>query len=425
MDSTAYLYLIRRMETINRPGCGTLAESFHHSKERPFEITAEECSRFLAIMAADGGTAQIGRPSILDVPDNAFAGLFRRAHAAVIEVLDGKNPTKHDFGSAGVEMTRLLCRCAVGRAAFEVSLEDALFLTMSCFLLEAAVSFGWCDELDNGTAKRAAHAHFLAFRKSLCRLSPNKTAAAIGYLGCAWALAQNTDLKYGACGSRIAPLPDAFIAWENGAEKNFYIAKSNDCTRDFFVLNRGGGRIAHPFGRFESEKTAGVAMYANEERIFSSTPPAVSEIIRKKITGYKFVYLCRSASIPDIAWISVFLWVDATVYRSDILRIPGFGPRVRVRGELSIECDAALVESGPGFYFGEGAHNTVVRFIENMPGFHSPKIKPSGLNEFVSRVCSVVPGEAVRFTYAWARGKGITDVSPIKLLGIYDEPSPE
>jgi hypothetical protein len=419
MDSTAYRYLIQDLQKEKNQSYSALPASFVQGTVCLTEGTIADCLRFLAMISGPPETARMPHPAILDIHDNAFSGLFRLAHVAVIEVMSGKNPDTHQFRSAGRELCRLLCFCVQGDKTPDVFSHDVASAAMHCFLLEAMVSAGWCDDSTIKTTKRSAHAVFLAFRKGLRLLESTMRGTVLGYLWCAWVLAQKTEGISASVDATCVP-GVASVEWGLSNEAYSYFVKKALSPARYFLLNRGCSGIAHPFGRFELDNVVGLMLHANGEKICPTAPPLVTDIHRPKAAGIKFVYSCTTAAIPSIAWTAVFLWKDATVYRIDSVKIRNHGFPTRISGELTLENNASLRLSGPDWYFGEGRENTIVRFIENPLDFHPREQKANGVSIFASDCFVTAAEQPLRLTCAWARGKGITDVNEIRLLGIYD-----
>jgi hypothetical protein len=420
MDSTAYKYLIHRLQNKKSDSLAAIPATFVHSKVCLTESLIADCRRFLKMICAGEKTARIPRPAILDIQENAFSGLFLLAHHAVLEVMNGSGPAAHRFRVDGVELCRLLCFCIQGRKAPGILFHDVAAAPMYCFLLEAMLNTGWCDGSMIETTKRSAHAYFLAFRKSLHRLSSDMLGTALGYLWSAWTLAQMTD-KIHPSGNKPREPGLAHFGWNDGTGAYSYIARNAFSPLPFFLLNMGPCEITHPFGRFELDNAVGLRLHVNGERIRPVASPLGTDISRPQVEGKKFVYSCSTPAIPSIVWTVVFLWTDATVYRIDIVRVLKNASPVTIKGTLVLENDTLLRLSGPDCYFGEDRQNTVVRFIENPLDFHFTEQKPSSLSTFDSSSIVTDSGKPLRLVCAWSSGRGITDVNHIRMLGIYDE----
>lgn len=419
MDSTAYKYLIQDLQKEKNQSFSALPASFVQGKVCLTECTIVDCLRFLAMVSGAPETTTMPHPAILDIHDNAFSSLFRLAHGAVIEVMSGKNPGTHQFRSAGREVCRLLCFCVQNDKAIDVFSHDVAAAAMDCFLLEAMLNAGWCDESAMKMTKRSAHAFFIVCRKSLYRLEPYLFGTALGYLWCAWVFAQKTE------GIHTSDVADgvsrvANFEWSAGNAAHSYFAGNAVSPSRFFVLNRGCSGIAHPFGRFELDNVVGLALYANGERICPITQPETMGIHRPKVDGNKFVYSCRTPAITSIVWTVVFLWKEASAYRIDSIKILSHGLPIKISGELALENDAALRLTARDCYLGESRQNTVVRLVENPLDFRFLEQTPNGVSSFRSGEIIMPAAQPLRLACAWARGKGITDVNEIRLLGIYD-----
>jgi hypothetical protein len=179
-------------------------------------------------------------------------------------------------------------------------------------------------------------------------------------------------------------------------------------------------RIPHPFARLSLDGCLGLTMHANGEAIRPLSLQEVSDIVRPKMAGNKFVFACHTPSLPGISWTVVFLVLESTTYRIDILKFPLAAQTLEMRGEMRLENEAHLDQQGADCYFGRDVENTVIRFVENPLNFRFDTQQESGISVFTSRIITLLPGSSLTTVTAWARGKGITALNEARLLGMYD-----
>ncbi len=420
MDSTAYAYLIGDIRKTPNASFAMLPVRF---AKGPVDCSKESIESLLQFLRdiADCKDLPSACPRILKMPENEFGELFLRAHAAVLDVLEGAEPDSHEFRSSGIQLTRLLCMCAREWVASLVLGNDCGAAAMFCFLLEAMMHAGWCPNAFEGIAKRSAHSWFLTLRKSMHRCDPASTGAVEGYLCGAWLLSQKTEGIYDTSAVDDHSAVET-LQWAAGAGSYSYIARYISSPPLFHLLNTSDKRIAHPFVCFTSASSAGMKLFANGDPIVPCGTPSVKNIERPKASGTKLTYPAVCAQGFRFKWTVVTLVFESTTYRIDIVNLIDTAAYPKLRAELQLETDAPLKRLASGSFFGKGPRNTVVRFVQDPFDFRYVAQEQNGICFFESTAgIALASGATLRSACAWAAGKGITSMHETKLLGIYDE----
>ena len=421
MDSTAYKYLILDIQRTPAQSLSALPLVLARSQVCHSKESLAGVKQFLG--AAAGNSTQDYRvrlPAILGLAHNAFASLFLEAHKALLEVLDGADPSMHPFRHSGSTLMRLLCFYAQNDLAATGLSTDVAAASMYCFLIEGMIHAGWCPNASEVVAKRSAHTCFLALRKSMHKLAADEHAAVLGYLWSAWILSQKTEGIHDSDEVHVAPSVEA-LDWESGGKTHSFLAQHAAAPVLSFFLNRDATGIVHPFKRFALDGELGLHLLAGGETVSPLLSPEVSNIVRPKMAGTKFVYACATSTGISIKWTVVILTLECTTYRIDILALPPNSTSIDMRGEFRLENDVALAAYGPDAYLGEGSRNAIVRFPENPMGFQYARQEEGGISVFESQTTRLSSARSLQGVCAWARGKGITTINETRLLGIFDQ----
>jgi hypothetical protein len=419
MDSSAYRYFISELQEQPGNGYSLLPLQFTKSKAAIDPESFSSLRVFLksVICAGDTGNAAL-LPEILAEPCNFFGSLFMQAHNALLDVLSGIAPQSHPFLHNGAQLARFLSFCANKEDAAIIAPGDISSRAMFCFLLEGLLYAGWCPDVFIGTAKRAAHSYFTSFKKKLRHMQTGHNASALGYLWGAWLLAQKTE--------NILDNPlNAFsstetFAWNMGDENHSCLARNFGNPSVICLISNSPHEIPHPVFRISCVGKTGLSLYANNKPIMPEALLDESEIVRPRIAGNKFVYKCRIDAIPGLQWTVVFLFSENTIYRIDVLKLPPCVEPVAIRAEMRLENETGLEEVKKGYFTGKGPENSVIRFIQDPLGFRLEDPKKNGISIFASGKSVFSGSESIQLVCAWARGKGITALNEIKLLGLFD-----
>ena len=325
----------------------------------------------------------------------------------------------HRFRSNGSELVKFLCFCAHGKSAAVAVEADGADLAMYCFLLEGLLDAGWCPDWCEAIAKRSARSYFVALKKGLH--GPGRTApeTILCYMWGAWLFAQRTE---GAGGTAVKPHPPSteVFAWHMGNASHSYVGLNSLKPPVFHVLARSCSCLPHPITRLCLDGRLGLTVYANGEAVCPVTLEEASDIVRPNITGNKFAYACSAASLPAVRWTAVFLVLESTTYRIDIVRFPPAAKPLEVLGELRLENKVHLDRTGPDCYLGTDVENMVIRFVENPLNLQFAGQEEPEVSVFRSAAPAIAPAAPITIVTAWSRGKGITGISETKLLGLYD-----
>lgn len=421
MDSSAYRYFIRELQEQPDEGFSLLPQHFTKS---PVVLNPDSFSSlqfFLNSIICAGDTDRAALPpEILLQPRNFFGNLFIEAHKALLDVLTGIAPQSHPFRHNGAQLAKFLSFCANNVHIAIMAPTDVCGRAMLCFLLEALLHAGWCPEVFNGTAKRAAHSYFVSFKKTIHHTKTGQNATAFGYLWGAWLLAQKTE------GLRDNPNPlNAFSAvetfeWNIGNEKQSYLARNFGNPSIICMIPKNPHEIPHPIFRISCTGKTGLSLFANNEPLMPEALLDASEIVRPRIAGNKFVYKCKTGAIPELQWTVVFLFPERTTYRIDILKLPSRMEPVSIHAEMRLENETVLEEGKKGYYTGKDRENSVIRFIQDPLGFRFEGLEQNGISVFTSGRCVFSGKESIQLVCAWARGKDITALNEVKLLGIFE-----
>jgi hypothetical protein len=418
MDSSAYKAFIQELQNRTPADYGELPIPF---VKEPMAFTLksmESCVCFLDLVLLRRSAMALDIPAILLSDNNPFSQVFSEAHVAISEIAHGSDPDAHSFRNNGRQLVRLLSFCAQGHIAQSSSGIEIVEAAMFCFLLEGLTNAGWCPNAYEGTAKRAAHAWFLAVRKSMHRCPSSSVPAILGYLCCAWILAQKTEGILDADASGKVLSAETF-QWISGRTSYFFLGCYDAGQTKSYLLDRNAKLIANPFTRFVSAGKVGLRLYVDDCEILPEGAPETADIARPSSFGTKLVYQCNADHEGRFLWTVVFLWFKGTTYRIDNIRadrtISG-----NITGELRIENDSTLVRKTSDTYLGLGVQNTVVRLVENALHLDYTGQEVNGLSCFKSM--KSVHGEqpVLRNVCAWASAKGISTINETKLLGIYD-----
>jgi hypothetical protein len=419
MDSSAYRYFI--IELQQQPDNSFTLLPLHFVKSgvvlNPDSFSSLQLFLKSNISARDlhNGTLL---PEMLAEPRNFFASLFIEAHKAVLDVVTGIDPQSHPFRNNGIHLARFLSFCAINDTTAIISPDDIYGRAMFCFLLEGLLYAGWCPDVFNGTAKRAAHSYFVSLKKTFHQIKTVQNATALGYMWGAWLLAQKTenirDNPFNALSESET------FEWNIGNESQCYFARKFGTPPVICLLLKGHHEIPHPVFRISSREKTGLSLYANNESIIPEALLEASEIVRPRIVGNKFVYKCSTDAISDLTWTVVFLFTEGTIYRIDVLKLPPCHGPVTFRGEMRLENEVRLEQIKQGYFTGKGPENSVIRFIQDPLGFRLESQEETGISTFSSGKGVFSGNEHIQLVCAWARGKGISALTEIKLFGIFE-----
>jgi hypothetical protein len=419
MDSSAYQYFIRDLQQQPDDGFTLLPPHFTKSVVALNPESFSSLQLFLKSVICAGGSDNAALlPEILMEPRNFFAGLFIEAHKALLDVVTGIDAQSHPFRQNGAHLARFLSFCASNDAAAIIAPSDTCGRAMFCFLLEGLLYAGWCPDVFKGTAKRAAHSYFVSLKKTFHHMKTVHNAMVLGYLWGAWLLAQKTeDIRDNPFNA--LPAAETF-EWNIGNKNQSYFARNFGTPQVICLIPNSPHEIPHPvFGISCREKT-GLSLYADNVPVKPEALLEASEIVRPKIAENKFIYKCRTGAVPDLTWTVVFLFSENTIYRIDVLKLPPCQGPVTIRAEMRLENEVKLEEIKKGCFKGNGMENSVIRFIQDPLGFRLERQEESGISVFNSGIGVFSGKEPIQLVCAWARGKRISALSEIRLLGIYD-----
>jgi hypothetical protein len=420
MDSTAYKYFITDFRQKSGLEFANVPMTFVTSPVAHTKESLSGLARFLeAIAGSSRGSGRLPLPPILTAPGNFFGQLFLEAHKALAEVAAGEEPMSHRFHTSGSELVKFLCFCAQGKSKAVATEADGADLAMYCFLLEGLSDAGWCPDGCEAVAKRSARSYFVALKKRLhgvCRTSPETILC---YMWGAWLLAQKTE---GICDTAVELHPPSteVFAWQMGNASQSYVGLNSLKPHVFHLLARSSSCVPHPVTRLCLDGRLGLTIHANGEAVCPVTLEEASDIVRPNIMGNKFVYACSAAPLPAVRWTAVFLVLESTTYRIDILRFAPVAKTLEVRGELRLENKVHLDRTGPDCYLGRDVENMVIRFVENPLNLQFAGQEEPEASVFRSAAPAISPAAPLTIVTAWSRGKGITAISETRLLGIYD-----
>lgn len=419
MDSSAYRYFINELQ--EQPDNNFSLLPLHFTKSHVVLDPESFSSLHLfikSVMCASGTGNAALLPEMLAEPRDFFARLFIEAHKAVLDVVTGFDPQFHPFRNNGIHLARFLSFCVINDTTAIISPEDICGRAMFCFLLEGLLYAGWCPDVFNGTTKRSAHSYFISFKKAFHHLKADQNATALGYMWGAWLLAQKTeDIRDNPFNALSA---SETFEWNIGNESHCYFARKFGTPTVICLLPKDHYKIPHPVFRISSRKKTGLSLYANNESVMPEALLEESEIIRPRIAGNKFLYRCRTEAVADLRWTVVFLFSERTIYRIDILKFPPCNGPVTLWAEMRLENEAKLEEIKKGYFTGKGMENSVIRFIQDPLGFQLERHEENGISVFTTGKGVFSGSESIQLVCAWARGKGISALTEIKLLGIFD-----
>jgi hypothetical protein len=419
MDSSAYRYFIRELQHKPDDSFTLLPPHFVKSDAALMPESFASLQLFIkSVICAYGSDNASLLPEILTEPRNFFSGLFIEAHKALLDVITGIGPQSHPFRQNGAHLARFLSFCASTDYTAFIAPTDTCTRAMFCFLLEGLLYAGWCADVYNGTAKRAAHSYFVSLKKSFHHLQTGPQATTLGYLWGAWLLAQKTD------NTRDTPfkaLPAAeTFEWNIGIERQCYYARNSGTPPRICLIPYSPREIPYPVFRISCREKTGLRLYADDAPVIPEALLNASEIVRPKIAGNKFIYKCRTGAVPDLMWTVVFLFREITIYRIDVLKLPPGQRPVTIRAEMRLENEVKLEEIKKGYFKGNGMENSVIRFIQDPLGLRLEHQEDSGISVFTSGKGIFSGKEPIQLVCAWARGKGISTLNEIKLLGIFE-----
>jgi hypothetical protein len=418
MDSSAYRYFIIELQQQSDDSFSLLPQFF---LKFPVTLKPESFSSlqlFINSVFSHGGPENAELlPDFFSKRCNFFAGLFFKAHKALLDVLTGTDPQSHQFQDNGADLARFLAFCASSGDSGIISPADTIGMAMFCFLLEGLLYAGWCPDVFKGTAKRAAHSYFVFLKKTIHHLQTGHNAAVLGYMWGAWLLSQKTeDIR----DNPFNTLSDAeTFKWNIDGESQCYYARSFGTPPVICLIPNSLYEIPHPVFHISYRKKTGLSLFANNQILLPDTLKESSEIVRPRITGNKFVYKCRSEGFFELTWTIVFLFTDRTIYRIDVLKFPECLGPVTVQAEMRLENEVKLEEIKKGCFFGKGLENSVIRFVQDPLDFRLERQEESGISVFASGKGVFSGKEPIQLVCAWARGKGISTLTEIKLLGIF------
>jgi hypothetical protein len=419
MDSSAYRYFIIELQQQADNSFVHLPLHFVKSGVGLNQDSFSSLQLFLQSVICAGGSGNAALlPAMLAEPRDFFANLFVEAQRALLDVVCGADPSSHPFRHNGAVLARFLSYCENDGDAAITALTDTSGRAMLCFLLEGLMHAGWCPNAFEGTAKRSAHSYFVSLKKTLHFMQPGQNAIVLGYLWGAWLLAQKTE------GIRDEALR-AFSAaetfeWNIGNTCHTYCARKSGNPPVIYLIHKSPHDIPHPVSRISCRGKTGLSLYADNEPVIPEALLETSEIVRPKINGNKYVYQCRTAALTELRWTVVFLFPQTTVYRIDILKLfPGTGPAA-IRAEMRLENEVRLEEIKKGHFTGKGPENSVIRFIQDPLSFRLGSQDKTGISVFFSGQAVIPENGSLQVVCAWARGKGITALHELKLLGIFE-----
>ncbi len=420
MDSSAYRYLIRDLLQKHDEGFSILPASFLTPPVVPDQDAFSNLVLFLTTISANRKeNTALPLPRISTASETFFSRLFLSAHHALSEIAAGADPTDHRFARSGSQLLEFLCFCAQGDEVDIVDRLDISAAAMYAFFLEGCMYSGWCPSSREGVAKRTAHAYFIALRKGLSCLDTASRAAILGYLWGTWLFAQKTE---GIHDTSISARPHAIAAfsWRLDDVTHSFVGRHLTKPRVFYLLERSSTHVPHPISRLSSDRSVGLTLYANREKINAVILQESSEIDRPARKGAKLVYTCRTASVEAIEWTAAYFAVENTIYRIDLISLPPTTAPVEVSGEFLFENEQDLQEQNVDCYSASGPINLIIRFIKNPLKFHLRMTSKTPHATFSSAGVSISGDSSFEMVTAWARGKGITSIYETKLLGIYD-----
>jgi hypothetical protein len=367
--------------------------------------------------------------SIISIKDNFFASLFIHALKAFIDILSGESKLTHEFRHDGTQLLKFLVFCGHRNIPGSFYKNSPGDLALMCFTIEALLHCGWCPDSFDGVAKRAAHEYFVCLKKEFHRVNLLGNASILGYLWCAWIMAQKTEGVRD--NGETVLLEMSTFEWGSGVARRQYIVKKTDKAPYFYILPKHASALPHPFSSLNWDGTFGLFLTVNNIALAPCELTEYSEIIRPKIHGHKFTHLCKLDGLGEIAWTIALMNFASTTFRIDVLKLSPiektFGENAgSVKEELTVQArfvfenDFALEEIAPNQFVGKGFENVVLKFIENPVGLSFSKQEGPGISVFQSPQKNCSFETPLKTTLAWARGKGIIDINRTHLLGIFD-----
>jgi hypothetical protein len=397
---------------------------FLKSAPRASNETFEACKSFLSDMIkTESDNSGLKNHSILSIKNNFFASLFLNAHKALIGILKGESRQTHEFRHDGTQLLKFLVLCGHRNTPDAFYKNSPCDLALMCFTIEALLHCGWCPDSFEGVSKRAAHEYFVCLKKELHHVNINEGATILGYLWCAWLMAQKTE---GIRDNGETVLPEiSTFEWGSGATRRRYIVKKSPKSPYFYILPKHAGARAHPFSSLYQDGTFGLFLTINTIALVPGELTDYAEILRPKIHGHKFTHQCKFAGRGEIAWTVALMNFESTTYRIDLLKllpIEKVHPmeKLVLQAKFVFENNQALKEIAPNQFVGKGFENTILKFIETPFELSFSKQYEHGISVFESPQKNFSFETPLIMTTAWAYGKGITDINHTHLLGIFD-----
>jgi hypothetical protein len=426
MDSKAYEYLISDI----------LETTSHVSDELPLQFTYPEIpvndasfkavSLFLEQLLSDSSLIP---PPILSARDSFFFPLiFREIHSNFQRLFaaDAHTPPISSSGRRnGMELLLFLCHAVTPKRITIFNENDALSFAMTCFLIEACMHAGWCNNAFENRAKRAAHIYFSLLKKALHSISDNAFSSILGYMQSAWLCAQKTEGIQDRRGEwEQADLVHRYT-WEieSGEQAlRFYCTQYKTIHPPVnIILPQNPVDIPHPLHAVSAEGRSGMRIFSGNEPIQPKTLLERTPIIRPGFKGERLDYLCETASGLQVRWRVAIQIYNATIYRIDLLRVENEAI-ILSEAALRLENSAPLNKMAENTYHGCSGRDTMVIVLIKNPLGLVYSGQEDTVSLFTAKEIALGKSRTIEMITAWALGKGLTAIDRTHLLGIFDTP---
>ena len=262
MDASLYQYLIEELQNVPDKSYAQLPALFVKSAPIASNEGFDACKIFLNDMILSGSNkSESEQSSVLSIKNNFFASLFIRALKAFIDIQNGELKQTHEFRHDGTQLLKFLVFCGHRNIPGSFYKNSPGDLALMCFIIEALLHCGWCPDSFDGVAKRAAHEYFVCLKKEFHRVNLQGNASILGFLWCAWIMAQKTE---GVRDNVETVLPEmSNFEWGSGVNRCQYIVKKTAKAPYFYILPKHAGALPHPFSSLNQDETFGLFLTVN------------------------------------------------------------------------------------------------------------------------------------------------------------------
>jgi hypothetical protein len=425
MDSKAYKYLAAKIidDYPNLSGC--LPVEFYSKDIRVSDQTLKAVNFFVSRLILDPENSSSDRlaiPAALgsDTTQNFLSELFCVIHLELIkELQETHSGGSQLFKRNGAELLTLLCNGVSAKWLPIFNKNDALSYAMCCFLIEACMNIGWCPNVFEHKAKRAAHLYFSHLRKSLFNAGDSEISTILGYLQSARICAQKTE-----------GIRDKIPEWETNDLINTYsfeIEGNSPVQYTLFRLLKAQVCItvpkyidkpSHPFGLLFNEGKPGLTLLVNNKEVFPERLLEENFINRQNINGIQLVYSCAASKEDTIIWSVIIQIFKATIYRIDVIQ-----PKEQsfaAEAELRLENPNSLSETKNNEYYGKGSINSAVTIPENPFRLNYHSQEQTDISLFRGNQITLSPEKPIESIVAWTMNEKTAVIDKTNLLGIFD-----